>query len=540
MCSISLLLFALAFTWTLVSAAPYPILPSLTSLSKVAKQSISDRIETINFRVPCTRCPSLFQDDVALDFELQYPRLSSSTNLCDVPFALNGQPVTVDQRNLGQVSTLHLPAGNAHDKWEVDIVVQGLCDSTKGDSFTAQRAFFFNVTSVAQQPLDTPDSVTLVVGKSEAAQLLIDSEITEQADCAADLKSVINETSSIFTEIEAIPTDNDIKSKPDIDLVEHILRRRLYDQATRLQKLNQDCRKNTVENLADCHHDLSCMARVMCQRIHDTTLTKIKEIQASLEGSVMISNGRNMVQQAMPIVDDGSDSDWDATSVDGLLAGINQAKDQKNDKNDHDSQHPVVLALEILAAALGLTALCAFLRRRFCSLRCRVERLADKEERRRARHFRRLARKEALRKKWVSFKQVFKRSPRNGDYEEKRALVIEAAGGVIDDYAEEAYNNSNDPEMGNALGGLRSAHDFVAGLVRVRKNSNAGSGTTTLPEYSSEKLPDYTSTPEDCSYAPSVASRESMNTRMTPDSSIIMTPRCSRETLRTGTDFSNE
>ncbi|KAG2163459.1 hypothetical protein JADG_003198 [Aureobasidium aubasidani] len=513
MCSISLLLFALAFTWTLVSAAPYPILPSLTSFSKVAKQSISDRIETINFRVPCTRCPSLFQDDVALDFELQYPRLSSSTNLCDVPFALNGQPVTVDQRNLGQVSTLHLPAGNAHDKWEVDIVVQGLCDSTKGDSFTAQRAFFFNVTSVAQQPLDTPDSVTLVVGKFETAQLLIDSEITEQADCAADLKSVINETSSIFTEIEAIPTDNDIKSKSDIDLVEHILRRRLYDQATRLQKLNQDCRKNTVGNLADCHHDLSCMARVMCQRIHDTTLTKIKEIQASLEGSVMISNGRNMVQQAMPIVDDGSDSDWDATSVDGLLAGINQAKDQKNDKNDHDSQHPVVLALEILAAALGLTALCA----------------ADV-----------LARKEALRKKWVSFKQVFKRSPRNGDYEEKRALVIEAAGGVIDDYAEEAYNNSNDPEMGNALGGLRSAHDFVAGLVRVRKNSNAGSGTTTLPEYSSEKLPDYTSTPGDCSYAPSVASRESMNTRMTPDSSIIMTPRCSRETLRTGTDFSNE
>lgn len=40
MCSISLLLFALAFTCTLVSAVPYPVLPSFSSFSKVAKEPI--------------------------------------------------------------------------------------------------------------------------------------------------------------------------------------------------------------------------------------------------------------------------------------------------------------------------------------------------------------------------------------------------------------------------------------------------------------------------------------------------------------------
>lgn len=40
MCSISLLLFALAFTWTLVSAVPYPVLPSFSSFVKAAKEPI--------------------------------------------------------------------------------------------------------------------------------------------------------------------------------------------------------------------------------------------------------------------------------------------------------------------------------------------------------------------------------------------------------------------------------------------------------------------------------------------------------------------
>ena len=469
------------------------------------------------------------------DFELQYPRLDSSTNLCDVDFTLNGRPIVVDHTDPGQISTLHIPRGLANQHWEVDLAVQGLCDPVKDGVVPAQRAFYFNVTKVAQQPLITPGTFTVVVDHSEAAQVLIDSEIDEQADCTSSLKSVINENSSILSKIEAIPTDNDIKSSTDIINVEQALRDRLYDQATKLQRLNQRCRKNFSESLGDCHGDISCMSKVMCQRIHDTTYQKIKEIQAALQDSIMISKDRQDQYVAA-----GEKDNWNfnVSSVDNLLADIENGNAKKY---EHDSQHPLVLALEILAAAIGLSALCAFIRRRFGSLRRRVERLSDKEERRRARHFRCLARKEAFRKKWVNFKQVFQRSPRNGDDDEKRVLVIEAAGQVVDDYAEGCSRQIEDLEMGHAFGDLRNAREFVASLVhggRGRKSSSAESGHTTLPEYTEEKLPDYTSTPSD--HAPSIVSFNSRNFGITPESSIVLSPRCSRETLRTGTDFSTD
>ena len=154
-----------------------------------------------------------------------------------------------------------------------------------------------------------------------------------------------------------------------------------------------------------------------------------------------------------------------------------------------------------------------------------------------------------MRKRWASFKQVFKRGPRKGDDEEKRALVIEAAQCVVDDYVEVSFHESDNPEMSDSLGDLHRAHDFVVGLVRGRgrKGSDAGSGSTNLPEYTEEKLPDYTSNPDNdvhvyngFRYAPSIAGSGSINTAITPDSSIVLTPRCSRETLRTGTDFSLE
>jgi hypothetical protein len=472
---------------------------------------------------------------VPQDFELQYPRLDSSTNLCDVEFTLNGRPIVVDHTNPGQTSTIHIPRGLANQHWEVDLAVQGLCDPVKDGAVSTQRAFYFNVTKVAQQPLVTPGTFTVVVGHSEAAQVLIDSEIDEQADCTSSLKSVINENSSILSKIEAIPTDHDIKSQADIINVEQALRGRLYEQATKLQRLNQRCHKDLRESLGDCHRDISCMSRVMCQRIHDTTYQKIKEIQAALQDSIMISKDR---QDQYVAADEKDNWNFNVSSVDNLLADIEHGN---STKYENESQHPLVLALEILAAAIGLSALCAFIRRRFGSLRRRVDRLSDKEERRRARHFRCLARKEAIRKKWVGFKQVFKRSPRNGDYDEKCVLVIEAAGQVVDDYAEGSSCRVDDVEMGHAFGDLRNAREFVASLVhmgRARKASNAGSGHTTLPEYTEEKLPDYTSTPSE--RAPSIVSFNSSNFGITPESSMVMSPRCSRETLRTGTDFSIE
>lgn len=466
------------------------------------------------------------------DFEIQHPRFSSSTNLCAVPFALNGQPIS-NYNDPDPVSSLQVSIGHH----AVDLAVQTYCTSSEDDTLSSQRAFFFNLTAVDEQLHTNPDIFTVVVGHSEPAQVLINSGADDQSNCASALASVVNETSSIFTQIEAIPKDDDIKSPTDIDLVEKVLRRRLYEQATRLRNLTKTCRQPVRESLSDCRSDISCIAKVMCQRIHDTTLSKLKEIQESLQDSIMTSKHR---QDQYVVADTDDDWDFDVTSVDDLLSGINKETDAKEDSG----QHPVVIALEILAAALGLSALIRFLHRRFCSLRRRVERLADREERRRARHFRALARKEALRKKWVSFKQVFKRSSRTNDYEEKRALVVEAAGGDISDYSECSYNPANDPEMGQVIGDLARAHDFVAGIVQTRARK---ASAATLPSYSSEKLPDYTSTPDSnegvangFNYAPSSAGSGSVNTGITPDSSVVLSPRCSRETLRTGTDFSSD
>ncbi|KAI5240147.1 hypothetical protein E4T43_06289 [Aureobasidium subglaciale] len=531
MCPISLLLFALAFTCTLVSAVPYPVLPSFTTFTKVANQPIADRIETVAVKVPCLDCP-VYEDDVALDFELRYPRLNSSTNLCNVNFTLNGAPIVLDSKDIRKSLSVSVLA----KRYLVELSVDGLCNPVT-DSGSINRALYFNVTSVARQHLITPATFTVFLDQSESPQIFIDSEIDEEAECTSTLKSVINENSSILSNVEAIPTDDELKSSTYINNLERVYRHRLYEQATRLERLNKRCRKDLSQSLADCHKDLGCMSKVMCQRIHDTTYAKIKEIQAALQDSIMISKDRHDQYVA---ADEKDDWNFNVSSVDNLLADINNGDSKKY---ENDSQHPLVLALEILAAAIGLTALCAFIRKRFCSLRRRVERLSDREERRRARQFRCLARKEALNKKWISFKQVFKRSPRNGDYEEKRALVIKAAGNVVDDYAEGCSHQTNDLEMGHAFGDLRNAREFVASLVhigRARKASNAGSGHTTLPEYTSEKLPDYTSTPDSGEYAPSIASSNSANTGITPDSSIVMSPRCSRETLRTGTDFSSD
>ena len=124
---------------------------------------------------------------------------------------------------------------------------------------------------------------------------------------------------------------------------------------------------------------------------------------------------------------------------------------------------------------------------------------------------------------------------------------------------------------------LRNAHDIVAGLIGVDEHRydlaghvpppNAYFATTlsrrstgTLPSYTSESLPDYTSTPDTSegssrvadgftNYTPATSNSEvghsashsapsstsgSRRTRYTPVSSVVaITPRCSAETLRT-------
>jgi hypothetical protein len=243
--------------------------------------------------------------------------------------------------------------------------------------------------------------------------------------------------------------------------------------------------------------------------------------------------------------------------------------------------NPLVRALQVIAAVLGLAALFAFLKRRCMSMRKRVERAADLEQRRNERAYRRAARRALMRKRWENFVNAIncfgrKEKPRIEDYEEKRALILQDA------FLEQDLDQAEKGEIMEAeIRELRYAHEIVSSLVRVDEHRydfvtpvndpppplvplpqtpgpRSRASTYTLPSYTSETLPDYSSQPEDSDgsdslvngYTPSTSdergrrspvspisqsSSSSARTRYTPTSSIRETsPRPSEETLRTG------
>jgi hypothetical protein len=241
--------------------------------------------------------------------------------------------------------------------------------------------------------------------------------------------------------------------------------------------------------------------------------------------------------------------------------------------------NPLVIALEILAGLLGLTALCAFIHRKCMSMRTRVERAADKEERRNARAYRRAARRALIRKRWNNFvTSVFcfgaTKDPEPRSYDEKRALILQDA------FLEQDVDLAEKGEVMEAeIRELRNAHDIVAGLIGVDEYrydlarphnppphayfpaTLSRRSTGTLPSYTTESLPDYTSTPDSSdgsgrvadgftNYTPATSNSDarfsavpanstgsssgSRRTGYTPVSSVLaISPRCSSETLRT-------
>lgn len=243
--------------------------------------------------------------------------------------------------------------------------------------------------------------------------------------------------------------------------------------------------------------------------------------------------------------------------------------------------NPLVRALQIIAAVLGLSALVVFLKRRCMSMRRRVERAADLEQRRNERAYKRAARRVLMRKRWETFVSAVncfgrKEKPRIGDYEEKRALILQDA------FLEQDLDSAEKGEIMEAeIRELRYAHEIVSSLVRTDEHRydlvmpindpppplvplpqtpgpRSRASTYTLPSYTSETLPDYSSQPEDSDgsdslvngYTPSTSAEQgrrspvspisessssSARTRYTPTSSIRETStRPSEETLRTG------
>ncbi|KAK4912638.1 hypothetical protein LTR49_018907 [Elasticomyces elasticus] len=248
-----------------------------------------------------------------------------------------------------------------------------------------------------------------------------------------------------------------------------------------------------------------------------------------------------------------------------------------------DSPNPLLRVLGMIATVLGLAAFVAYIRQRCMSMRTRVERAADREERRNARAYRKAARRAKMRRRWdnfVSAVSCFRSAPepRLQDYEEKRALILQDAFlEQMDDLDQAEKGEIMEAEIRE----LRFAHEIVASLVRVDEHrydlvtpihdpppplvplpytpaTRSRASTGTLPSYTSESLPDYSSRPETLvdsvtsdslvdgftGYSPTSTDSEgrytapsttsSVRTRYTPTSSVLdMSLRPSEETLRT-------
>ncbi|KAK5682792.1 hypothetical protein LTS10_005922 [Elasticomyces elasticus] len=321
---------------------------------------------------------------------------------------------------------------------------------------------------------------------------------------------------------------------------------------------------------------LVCAARVLAQRLCD----KITDNTTGYSGA-----GQFRLQRAMtPQQSARNCTKNHAQSLNmPLMVTKNGSSTEYHLIDLVDSPNPLLRVLGMIATVLGLAAFVAYIRQRCMSMRTRVERAADREERRNARAYRKAARRAKMRRRWdnfVSAVSCFRSTPepRLQDYEEKRALILQDAFlEQMDDLDQAEKGEIMEAEIRE----LRHAHEIVASLVRVDEHrydlvtpindpppplvplpytpaTRSRASTGTLPSYTSESLPDYSSRPETLvdsvtsdslvdgftGYSPTSTDSEgrytapsttsSVRTRYTPTSSVLdMSLRPSEETLRT-------
>ncbi|KAI7716983.1 hypothetical protein KC353_g4950 [Hortaea werneckii] len=355
--------------------------------------------------------------------------------------------------------------------------------------------------------------------------------------------------------------------------------------------------------LSECD-GLMCAARVVAQRICDKVgkvglLTEHNlgyfRVQSANLHNTMHSNEPFASQQtsknSTKSVKFAEDLDGTSEKSNGTAKPFSMPFTMTKNGTGHDYHfkdfvnppNPLVRAMQIIVSVLGLAALCSYIRNKCMSMRKRVERAADREERRNARAYRRAARRAHMRRRWDSFVRAINCfrpavEPKMEDYEEKRALILQDA---FLEQLEDLDQAEKGEVMEAEIRELRHAHEIVASLVRVDENrydlatppssdpppsrvplpytadSRSRASTNTLPSYNCESLPDYSSRPdtsperssnrssvlsstctpassneEGRSSVPSVSSAG--RTRYTPTSSVLeISPRVSEETLRT-------
>lgn len=356
---------------------------------------------------------------------------------------------------------------------------------------------------------------------------------------------------TIYQLVQGPITDEERSHKHLFHKLEHALKgspasveaaTQLLATAKKIQEHLDEGLRLVAESESQCRqsirHRFACSAKALCER----TCEAWNGLVAGLHHSVSAhADSSQSIMKSM--------HDHHQCGDEKLAAFLNETIDAQFEATlkavDVEEQTNVLVqALEWLACTIGLSALYAFIRRRFTSLRTRVERLADREERRVARQYECAARREAMRRRWQRVKDVFSRSRLNDEDEEKRALVLEAALPAESDGC--AGPSSSSPDMVQGRPSLSYAQDIAVmimrGATRPRQSSDARSRSSTLPSYMSEQLPEYSYKQEyDAEHvvdgfrsaSPSIISVTT--TVQTPDTSLpTLSPRCSQETLRTG------
>ncbi|KAL1305487.1 hypothetical protein AAFC00_002362 [Neodothiora populina] len=514
----------------LISAVPHPIIVPSSPLHDAEDDPAQAAYRhAVAFAVACPGCfngPA----DAALPFELVHD-LEESHECDNVSLTLNGQSFNVDLRGgVDQASSFNITTANE----TVALSVQGFCDTTSLSSLPSPRqVLFFDIDPLDGASRDTFPSFTVVFNATlQAATLVIPHPHPDTTCLSLDNEHEI--ASALFpSESEPLP-DSDGHASTAANSSEEStdsenppakeLRKRFEEERELIRRLTMDCRTRLSDDLQECNHDVKCSGKAICQHIRHAVMDLMATIKSSLQQSPLVSDERQ----------------WQAIVADEKNLNYGTDPTSHRPSPEHtDKQSIIILVLEVLAGVLGVTGLLSCIRRKCRSFRRRTERLADREERRRAREYRRLARKEAIRKRWVAFRALFRLPCRQLDCGEKQALVLEAASFATGDHVD----TSDIEQAWQAVisEGRLSSNSEINRSSQHAKYEDSRSRSDSLPSYGSEKLPDYSSQPDDDVfivdgyrvYTPSLAG-SSANTAITPDSSVPdLSPRCSRETLRT-------
>ncbi|KAF2768290.1 hypothetical protein EJ03DRAFT_328480 [Teratosphaeria nubilosa] len=596
----SLFATACGFLAVACSALPVPTMARPIRLLEYSNEAASTK-----FSIPHPRRTE--DGDEALVFELQANPTSDARSF---DISLNGKHfegqgllpewelliLSSDLRSLpvastsGEVHQIHLTGtshlvdsaliGTANDAQRIRFQITSIDErSIEGPSFS------ITMTSTVQPELlrlsmteSTTGEDTMAYNfKGEKAGELVpvaeaNALLAATADTSPDLANELDSLSLLEAKAESLQIQINAKKR----VISHHLRN--HRDSTSLRQLLEEC------------DGLVCAARVIAQKICDrvgveTDFTATfaragdEHLQQAMDSHELLRNcttGRtSVVRQKHSTPTSGT-----AQAVDQpAYATQNTTSDGVSFQKVVNSTNPIVQVFMVIATFLGLVACFGFIRRKCMSARKRVDQLADREERRNARAYRRAARRAEIRRRWDHFVSAFTRyrpepEPRIEDYEEKRALILQDA---FLEQLEDLENAEKGEVMEAEIRELRHAHEIVASLVRTEQPDRYGlaapardpppsmtplpynpatrsrASTHTLPSYTSDDPPGYSSRPETLAdssssvlagstrYTASASDDDSLVTpasdevrgsRFTATSSILETsPRVSEETL---------